>query len=97
MGAEKNWHLVCYDVRDPQRWAKVYKILKGTGEHMQLSVFRVHLSGTQLEKLRLDLKKVMEEDDDLMIIRLCDSCAKRVIDTRNESVWKEQAPGFEVV
>ena len=62
MGAEKNWHLVCYDVRDPQRWARVYRTLKGTGEHIQLSVFRVHLSGTQLEKLRLDLKKIMDED-----------------------------------
>lgn len=96
MGAEKNWHLVCYDVRDPQRWARVYKIMKGVGEHLQLSVFRAHLSGTQLEKLRWELKKVMDEEDDLMIIRLCDSCAQRVIDSRNESLWKEPIPSFEV-
>lgn len=96
MGAEKHWHLVCYDIRDQRRWAKVYKILKGTGDHLQLSIFRVHLSKNQLERLRLDLEKVMNDEDSLMIARLCDSCARRVIDSRDESIWKEPMPGFEV-
>ena len=96
MGAEKHWHLVCCDIRDQRRWAKVYKTLKGTGDHLQLSIFRVHLSKDQLEKLRLDLDKVMDDEDSLMIARLCDSCAKRVIDSRGESIWKEPVPGFEI-
>jgi CRISPR-associated protein Cas2 len=95
MGAEKHWHLVCYDIRDHHRWARIYKLLKGTGEHPQLSIFRVHLSVKQLEKLRLDLENFMEDEDDLLIVRLCDSCAKRVIDSR-EFIWKEPMPGFEV-
>jgi len=97
MGMEKHWHLVCYDVRCPKRWAKVYKKLKGRGEHLQYSIFRVNMTKTQLEALRFDLKKAMAEEDDLLIIRLCDSCAMRVIDSRGEEKWKEPIPPFEIL
>mgnify|MGYP001611669629 CR=1 FL=1 len=97
MGMEKHWHLVCYDVRDPKRWSKVFKKLKGCGERLQLSIFRVSATRTQLEQLRFELKKVMAAEDDLMIIRLCDSCAQRVIDSRGEEKWKEPTPMFEII
>jgi CRISPR-associated protein Cas2 len=96
MNPEKHWHLVCYDIRDQKRWAKVFKILKGYGEHLQYSIFRVRMSKTQLEKLRWQLTEVMDEEDDLMIVRLCPSCAKRVIDSRDEEKWKKETPSFEV-
>ena len=96
MGSEKNWYLLCYDIRDQQRWGKVYRILKGLGEHLQLSIFRVHLNQKQLEKLRLDLEQIMEKEDNLMIVCLCNSCAQRVIDSRDESLWKRPIPRFEV-
>jgi len=88
MGAEKNWHLVCYDIRDPKRWAKVFKKLKGCGDHVQYSIFRVHASRTELESLRLSLDRCMDEEDDLLIVRLCDGCAQRVVDTRTKEGWK---------
>jgi CRISPR-associated protein Cas2 len=97
MGAEKNWHLVCYDVRNPKRWAKVYKKLKGRGEHLQYSIFRVNMTKTQLEELRFELKKAMSEEDDLLIVRLCERCAQRVIDTRGEEKWQEPVPLFEIL
>jgi len=97
MGMEKHWHLVCYDIRNPKRWAKVYKKLKGRGEHLQYSIFRVHMNKTQLEALRFDLRKAMDAEDDLMIIQMCDSCAQRVIDSRGEEKWKEPIPTFEIL
>ncbi|MBF0502361.1 MAG: CRISPR-associated endonuclease Cas2 [Candidatus Riflebacteria bacterium] len=96
MGAEKQWHLVCYDVRDPKRWRKVFKKLKGRGEHLQYSIFRVNLSVIQLEALRFELQKILAVEDDLMIIRLCDRCAQHVIDSRGEKKWQEPLPTFEV-
>jgi CRISPR-associated protein Cas2 len=96
MGEEKNWHLVCYDIREPKRWAKVYKILKGSGDHIQLSIFRVYLTKTKLEALRWKLNKILVEDDSLMIVRLCAGCAQRVIDSRDEDRWKEPPSRFEV-
>lgn len=97
MGSEKNWFLVCYDVRSPKRWAKVYKKLKGRGEHIQLSIFRVYQTKIQLEALKLELQKCMEDEDDLLIIRLCDGCAQKVIDTRGEKKWKEPVSLFEII
>jgi CRISPR-associated protein Cas2 len=96
MGEEKHWHLVCYDIRDPKRWAKAYKILKGCGDHLQLSIFRVEMNKTQLESLRWKLGKILKEEDSLMIARLCSGCAQRVIDSRGEDFWKKPAPKFEI-
>jgi len=96
MGQEKHWHLVCYDIRDPKRWRKAYKKLKGRGDRIQYSIFRVHATRTQLENLRLALRQVMADEDDVMIVRLCPGCAQRVIDTRGKDGWIESPSSFEV-
>lgn len=96
MGEEQHWHLVCYDIRDPKRWAKAYKILKGCGDHLQLSIFRVEMTKIQLESLRWKMGKILKEEDSLMIARLCPGCAQRVIDSRGEDFWKKPPPKFEV-
>jgi CRISPR-associated protein Cas2 len=97
MGDEKHWHLLCYDIRDPKRWAKAYKILKGRGERLQLSVFRVQMTRIQIEELRWKLSKVLAEEDSLMILRLCAGCAQRVIDTGGDDKWKNPPPAFEIL
>jgi CRISPR-associated protein Cas2 len=97
MGGHRNWHLVCYDIRDQKRWSKTFKILKGRGEHLQFSIFRVRLNKTQLEELRWELSKVLTEEDDLMILQLCPSCAKRVIDSRGTSKWENDPTGYEIL
>lgn len=97
MEGEIHWYLVCYDIRDQKRWAKAYKILKGRGEHLQYSIFRLHLNKTQLEALRWELSKILEQEDDLMIIKLCPHCAQNVIDSQNQQRWKESPPKFEIL
>ena len=97
MASDKHWHLLTYDVRDPKRWAKVFKLLKGRGDHVQYSVFRLHLSRTQLEELRWRLEDAMTGEDDLLIVRLCNSCAKRVIDSREDMEWGASPPGYEIL
>lgn len=96
MGEEKHWHLVCYDIRDPKRWSKAYKILKGSGDHLQLSIFRVEMNKTQLESLRWKMSKILIEEDSLLIARLCPGCAQRVIDSRGDDFWKELPPKIEI-
>lgn len=97
MAAEKHWHLVCYDIRDPKRWAKAYKVLKGVGDHLQLSIFRVHLNKTKLAALRWRLSKILTEEDSLLIVRLCPGCAQRIIDTQGEDRWRKPDSGFEIL
>jgi CRISPR-associated protein Cas2 len=96
MGEEKHWHLVCYDIRDPKRWYRAHRILKGCGERVQYSIFRVQMTRLRLEALRWELSKILQDDDDLLIIRLCSGCAQRVIDSRGTEEWKQPAPRFEV-
>jgi len=95
--SKKRWHLVCYDVRDPKRLAKVAKTVKGYGDRVQLSVFRCRLSRRQKEELRLELTKVMKDEDDLLIVEICPACAMRVVagGSGGKEGW-EPPPTFEV-
>ncbi len=96
MGAEKHWYLVCYDIRDQKRWRQVYKKLKGCGNRLQYSIFRLNISRTQLEALRWEIEDILSDEDDLMIVRLCRKCAQRVHDSRTENDWKKPLPKFEI-
>ncbi len=96
MGDEKHWHLVCYDIRDPKRWYRAHKILKGCGERLQYSIFRVQMTRVRLEALRWELSKILKDDDDLMIVRLCPGCAQRVIDSRGTNEWRQPPSKFEI-
>jgi CRISPR-associated protein Cas2 len=93
---DRHWHLVCYDIRDRKRWYKAFKILKGRGEHLQYSIFRVRMNKTQLESLRWELNKILAKEDDLMIARLCPGCAQRIMDSRGEDKWKKPPTAFEI-
>jgi CRISPR-associated protein Cas2 len=41
---EEHLYLVTYDIRDDKRWRRVFKLMKGFGEWLQLSVFQCRLS-----------------------------------------------------
>jgi len=60
-------YYVTYDICDPRRLRKVYQILKGVGEHVQLSVFCCDVSARQLEGLRLDLVEVIQPGEDQVL------------------------------
>ena len=57
-------YLVCYDIRDPRRLSRVYKLLKGIGLHIQYSVFHCSLSWPNLLELKEKLKELIDENDD---------------------------------
>jgi CRISPR-associated protein Cas2 len=97
MSEDYHWYLICYDIRDPRRWRGVFKLLKGRGEHLQYSVFRIRANKTELEAIRWKLSKILEKEDDLMIARLCPSCAQRVVDSRSEINWKKPPDKFEIL
>jgi CRISPR-associated protein Cas2 len=44
--------IVSYDVADPKRLRKVFRTMRGFGDHVQLSVFRCELSAKELVELR---------------------------------------------
>ena len=76
MAETKNWYLICYDIRDPKRWRKAYKLLQGYGDRVQYSIFRCALNMRDREKLRWELEKILTADDSLLLAGMCDRCVK---------------------
>jgi CRISPR-associated protein Cas2 len=97
MSAEKRWRLVCYDIRDPKRYRKVYKILRGVGHGVQYSVFRCRLDAQEIEKLRWQLSRVMAPEDALLVVDLCPGCAGNVISRNHVEGWSEEPPKFRIL
>ncbi len=61
-------YIVTYDIADAARLRKVFKVMKGYGEHLQLSVFRCDLSMMGLAKLKADLTEVIDTQKDQVLI-----------------------------
>jgi CRISPR-associated protein Cas2 len=97
MSADKRWRLVCYDIRDPSRWRKVYKVVRGRGTRVQYSVFRCRLDQRDVERLRWELSLVMAPEDALLIVDLCPSCAANVISRNHVDGWQEHVASFRVI
>jgi CRISPR-associated protein Cas2 len=97
--AEKSWHLITYDIRNPRRLRKVAKKLEGYGERIQYSVFRCRLDKVALEKLCWELAQIMKENDDLLVMPICSGCAERVPlhSTGDQSSWAARPPSFKIV
>lgn len=60
-------YVVAYDVSDPKRLRKVFKTLKGYGDHIQLSVFRCELTHRALVELRAKLGDVIHHGEDQVL------------------------------
>lgn len=97
MSALKRWRLVCYDVRDPARWRKVYKVVRGAGVHVQYSIFRCRLDDREVEKLRWELSRVMATEDALLIVDLCPRCAGNVVSRNHVEGWDEEPATFLII
>jgi CRISPR-associated protein Cas2 len=76
--SDRHWHLITYDVRDSKRLKKVAKKMEAYGTRVQYSVFRCRLDREALEKLHWELTKIMAQEDDLLVIPLCESCSSKV-------------------
>jgi len=88
MAESKNYYLICYDIRDPKRWRKAHKLLKGYGEAIQYSIFRVRLNQRDREQLRWKLEQVLAEEDSLLIAGLCNRCVERIEACNRPEAWE---------
>lgn len=93
--SSRRWYIFSYDIRDPKRWRRVHKIVNGYGERLQYSLFRCHLTRTQMERARHELEKEMGEEDDLLVIRLSSRC--EVMERSKGRQWTEPPQRFDIV
>lgn len=79
-------YVVTYDISDPKRWRKVFKTMKGFGQHIQLSVFRCDL--TDMERIRMTaaLSELIHHGEDQVI--LVDLGASEGRDHRVEAIGR---------
>jgi CRISPR-associated protein Cas2 len=59
--------IVTYDVSDPKRLRLVYRLMRGWGDHLQLSVFRCELNARELVELRSALAGVIHHVEDQVL------------------------------
>lgn len=82
MGKNFNYAFLFYDVNE-KRVQKVFKICKKYLSHYQKSVFRGDITPSKLLKLKNELKKIIDEEEDFVCI----------IKTMNEYSFEEEVLG----
>lgn len=61
-------YIVTYDVSDPKRWRRIYRLMKGYGQWLQLSVFQCRLSPRRRMELMASLKAIIHHDQDHVLV-----------------------------
>jgi len=64
----RNVFLVCYDVCNDRRLKRVYKAMRGYGDHLQFSVFRCELSARERAEMIAELSPLIAHDEDQVLI-----------------------------
>jgi CRISPR-associated protein Cas2 len=65
---DENLYIVAYDIASPRRWRRVFRIMEGYGQWVQLSVFQCRLSRMRRIELKLALEEVINHAGDHVVI-----------------------------
>ncbi|MEB2344212.1 MAG: CRISPR-associated endonuclease Cas2 [Deltaproteobacteria bacterium] len=60
--------IVTYDISNPKRLRKVFKAMKGFGQHLQLSVFRCDLTDMERFEMIGLLQGLIHHDEDQILL-----------------------------
>jgi CRISPR-associated protein Cas2 len=60
-------YLVCYDICDEKRLKKVFKAMRGFGDHLQYSVFECQLTPSDLVRCREVLRDIIKHSEDQVL------------------------------
>jgi CRISPR-associated protein Cas2 len=63
----RNTFLVCYDISDDRRLAKVHKTMRGYGDWLQYSIFECQFTRTDLLRCRHALSQVIDHRKDQVL------------------------------
>lgn len=66
--------VIAYDIRDDRRRFRVDRALTNVGTRVQYSVFEAHLSHAELQNLKLELGRCIDNDNDS--VRYYPQCAR---------------------
>ena len=60
----RNTYIVSYDISDPKRLRQVFRVMRGWGDRVQLSVFRCEVSPQELVEMRAQLRDAIHAGED---------------------------------
>jgi CRISPR-associated protein Cas2 len=66
--ADERLYIVTYDIADPKRWRHVFRLMKGYGRWLQLSVFQCRLTPRRRQELAAALDDVVHHHEDHVLI-----------------------------
>jgi CRISPR-associated protein Cas2 len=61
-------YVVAYDIADQKRWRRVFKLMKGYGRWLQLSVFHCRLDGGRRAAMASSLEQLIDKTKDHVVI-----------------------------
>ena len=65
---DEHLYIVTYDIADPKRWRRVFRLMEGFGEWLQLSVFQCRLTAQRHAELIALLDGIIHHDHDHVIL-----------------------------
>ena len=86
-------YLVCYDISDAKRWRRIFRAMKGYGEHWQYSVFFCVLKEIDRVRMQSELEAELNlKADQCIIINLGadEETAREAVAVLGESLPKAQ-------
>jgi CRISPR-associated protein Cas2 len=81
---EERLYIITYDISDDRRWRRVFKLMKGYGRWLQLSVFQCRLSAQRRAELARRLEEVIHGRDDMCLFLIS---ARRTRSIHGLRVW----------
>jgi len=66
--ADERLYIVTYDIADQRRWRRVFRIMKGYGRWLQLSVFQCRLTARRRADMSARLEKEIHHREDHVLI-----------------------------
>jgi CRISPR-associated protein Cas2 len=65
---DERLYIVTYDIGDARRWRAVFKVMRGYGEWVQLSVFQCRLSPRRHAEMIATLDQIIHHTDDHVLV-----------------------------
>ncbi|PWV62277.1 CRISPR-associated endonuclease Cas2 [Plasticicumulans acidivorans] len=95
--AIEHLYVVVYDIRDTKRWRRVFRLMKGFGDWVQLSVFQCRLNAVRhAELVQLLDNLILHQRDHVILMDMgpADGIAPRVISLGQPYTPIERGPAI---
>ena len=87
---EEHLYIVTYDIADDKRWRRLFKLMHGYGEWLQLSVFQCRLTRMRQAELVQQVEAILNRDEDHLL--MLDIGPAKNVTPRVLSIGKTFAP-----